>query len=59
LKKRAGGGFKKLFKEELSSSGGVVIVSAYRTGDPGFESRQGVRFLVLYTLQCCSAVVKT
>jgi hypothetical protein len=24
----------------------VVIASAYRTGDPGFESRQGVRFWV-------------
>jgi hypothetical protein len=27
--------------------------SASRTEDPGFESRQGVRFLGLYTLQCC------
>jgi hypothetical protein len=26
-----------------------VIVSANGTGDHGFESRQGVRFLVLYT----------
>jgi hypothetical protein len=25
--------------------GGVVIASAYRTEDPGFEYRQGVRFL--------------
>jgi hypothetical protein len=31
----------------------VVIASAYRTEDPWFESRQGVRFLGLYTLQCC------
>jgi hypothetical protein len=31
----------------------VVIASASRTEDPGFESRQGVRFLGLYTLQCC------
>jgi hypothetical protein len=31
----------------------VVIASAYRTEDPGFESRQGVRFLVIDTLQCC------
>jgi hypothetical protein len=31
----------------------VVIASAYRTKDPGFESRQGVRFLGIYTLQCC------
>jgi hypothetical protein len=31
----------------------VVIESASITEDPGFESRQGVRFLDLYTLQCC------
>jgi hypothetical protein len=31
----------------------VVITSAYRTEDPGFESRQGVRFLGSYTFQCC------
>jgi hypothetical protein len=31
----------------------VVIASAYRTEDPGFVSRQGVRFLFLYTVQCC------
>jgi hypothetical protein len=30
----------------------VVIASAYRTEDPGFESRKGVRLLGLYTLQC-------
>jgi hypothetical protein len=30
-------------------SGVVVIASAYRTEDPGFESHQGVRFLGLYT----------
>jgi hypothetical protein len=27
-----------------------VIASASRTGDPGFEPRQGVRFLGLYIL---------
>jgi hypothetical protein len=32
----------------------VVIAAAYRTEDRRFESRQGVRFLGLYTLQCCS-----
>jgi hypothetical protein len=33
----------------------VVIAHAYRTEDPEFESRQGVRFFFrnLYTLQCC------
>jgi hypothetical protein len=31
----------------------VVITSAYRSEDPGFESRQGVRFLGIYTLQWC------
>jgi hypothetical protein len=31
----------------------VVIASAYRTKDPRFESHQGVRFLGIYTLQCC------
>jgi hypothetical protein len=31
-----------------------VIVSANRTDDRGFESHQGVRFLGIYTLQCCS-----
>jgi hypothetical protein len=31
----------------------VVIESAYRTKVPGFESRQGVRFFGIYTLQCC------
>jgi hypothetical protein len=33
--------------------GKVVIATAYRTEDPGFKSRQGVRFLGIYTLQCC------
>jgi hypothetical protein len=33
--------------------GMVGIASASSTEDPGFESRQGVRFLGLYTLQCC------
>jgi hypothetical protein len=32
----------------------VVIVSASRTEDRGFESRQGVRFLGLSTFQLCS-----
>jgi hypothetical protein len=32
----------------------VVIASAYRTEDPGFESLPCVRFLGLYTLQCFS-----
>jgi hypothetical protein len=31
----------------------VVIASAYRIEDPEFKSRQGVRFLRIYTLQCC------
>jgi hypothetical protein len=31
----------------------VVIAFAYITEDPGFESRQDVRFLGYYTLQCC------
>jgi hypothetical protein len=36
----------------------VVIASAYRTEDPGFESRQGVRFLGIYTLQCsCRSLI--
>jgi hypothetical protein len=37
----------------------VVNASAYRTEDPGFESRQGVRFFrVLYTFQCCCQNLK-
>jgi hypothetical protein len=32
--------------------GSVVIASAHRTEDPVFESRQGVWFLGIYTLQC-------
>jgi hypothetical protein len=32
----------------------VVIVYATGTEDRGFETRQGVMFLGLYTLQCCS-----
>jgi hypothetical protein len=31
----------------------VVIASAYITEDPGFESRPGVTFVGIYTLQCC------
>jgi hypothetical protein len=34
--------------------GVVVIVSADETEDRGFEYHQGVRFLGLNTLQCCS-----
>jgi hypothetical protein len=30
-----------------------VIASASRTEDPWLESRQGVSFLVIVTLQCC------
>jgi hypothetical protein len=30
----------------------VVIAFAYRTEDPVFKSRQGVRFLGIYTVQC-------
>jgi hypothetical protein len=44
-------------KTKLNGPGGmayvVVIESAYRTEDHGFESRQGVRFLGIYILQCC------
>jgi hypothetical protein len=29
----------------------VVIASAYRTEDPGFQSREGVRFLGINALQ--------
>jgi hypothetical protein len=36
----------------------VVIASASRTEDPGFESRQGVRFLGINTLQCCCQNLK-
>jgi hypothetical protein len=32
--------------------------SAYRTEDPGFESRQGVRFLEIYTLHCNCAYLR-
>jgi hypothetical protein len=31
----------------------IVKSSAFRTEDPGLESRQGTRFLGIYTLQCC------
>jgi hypothetical protein len=31
----------------------VVIASACRTEDLGFESRQGVRLLGIHTLKCC------
>jgi hypothetical protein len=41
------------FKELPWRHGKVVIASAYRTEDPGFESCQGVMFLGIYTLQCC------
>jgi hypothetical protein len=32
----------------------AVIASANGTEDRGYESRRGVRFLGLKTLQCCS-----
>jgi hypothetical protein len=38
---------------QQTARGFVVIVSTYRTEDPGFESRKGIWFLGLYTLQCC------
>jgi hypothetical protein len=28
--------------------------SGHRTEDPGFESRRGVRFLDIFTFQCCT-----
>jgi hypothetical protein len=37
--------------------GVVVIVSANGTADRGFESRQGVRFLGVYTYLHCNAVL--
>jgi hypothetical protein len=37
----------------------VVIAPAYRKEDPGFESRQGARFLVTWVYIHCSAVVIT
>jgi hypothetical protein len=36
----------------------VVIAAASRTDDPGFESRQVVRFLGLNTFQCCCRNLK-
>jgi hypothetical protein len=48
----------KIFLMEPRRRGIVVIASASRKEDPGFESRQGVRFLVfLYII--CSTVVET
>jgi hypothetical protein len=45
---------KMKWKNILHSRHGIVVIaSAYRTEDPGFESRQGVRFLGIYTVQCC------
>jgi hypothetical protein len=32
-------------KRKFWRRGIVIVASAYRTEDPGFESRQGVRFL--------------
>jgi hypothetical protein len=43
----------KSFGRPWRRRGIVVIVSAYRTEDPGFESRQCVRFLGINTLHCC------
>jgi hypothetical protein len=40
------------YSSEPWRRGIVVIASASRTEDPGFESCQGVRFLGLDTLQC-------
>jgi hypothetical protein len=40
-------------KQSLLRRGIVVTASTAITEDPGFESHQGVRFLGLYTLQCC------
>jgi hypothetical protein len=31
----------------------MVIASAYRTENPGFDSLKDVRFLGICTLQCC------
>jgi hypothetical protein len=49
--------FHKILKVYLNGPGGVaylgVIAPAYKTKDPGFESRQGVRFLGIHTLQSC------
>jgi hypothetical protein len=39
------------FKKNAHFRRGIVVIA--RTEDPAFESRQGVRFLGLYTLQCC------
>jgi hypothetical protein len=36
----------------------MVIASANITEDPRFESRQGVRLLGFYTLQCCCQNLK-
>jgi hypothetical protein len=46
------------FKESLLPlrHGKVVIASASRTEDPGFESRKGVSFLGLNALQCCCQI---
>jgi hypothetical protein len=45
---------KRVLKRHLKCPGIAVIAYADRTEDPGFESRQGVRFLVfIHTLQCC------
>jgi hypothetical protein len=41
---------KKFFVALARRRGIVVIASTYRTEDPGFESRQGVRFLGIYAL---------
>jgi hypothetical protein len=46
----------KCYEFETWRLGIVVIASAYGTEDPGFESRQGVRFLGIYSR---SAVVIT
>jgi hypothetical protein len=52
--KKAGSGKFKVNDFRPWRRGILVIPSAYRTEDPGFESQQGVRFLGIYTLQCCN-----
>jgi hypothetical protein len=51
--------FAKLGTSKPWRRGIVIISSASRTEDPGFESRQGVRFLGLYRYIHYITVVKT
>jgi hypothetical protein len=48
------GTFTLIIRHQPWRLGVVVIVAANITEDRGFESRQGLRFLGLNTLQCCS-----